>query len=352
MERPLDLGSGLNPGRLWSVATVSEAPSDHYRDPQTLDHLRKIASGIFAKHGIDFATAKRAGGWTNLTWLAGGLALRLAARPGQDKIWREAMLAALLPPAVGFPPILETGVIEEYEWSLSQEIPGKNLGDVWNNLTWNERTNALRQLWEKVLAVHSVDINAATGLAREKPWFNAADTQAAEASLSSLVKHKNLSSPQADILRAALARFWTVLPAAACVLNHGDLTIENALWHAGKVVSLLDFEFAVIAPAELDLNEIVKCAFAPGERHESLPDPERAGLPQMQKVVAELAKPVISHPGGKDLLMGYAILLELWMLEDWLAHPEGEGPLEQWQPYRMLLSLADGQGGYLAQLLA
>jgi len=117
------------------------------------------------------------------------------------------------------------------------------------------------------------------------------------------------------------------------------------------VVSLLDFEFAVIAPAELDLNELIKCAFAPGERHASLPDPGGAGLQHMQKVVAELAKPVIAHPGGKDLLMGYAILLELWMLEDWLAHPEGEGPLEQWQPYRMLLSLADGQGGYLATFL-
>jgi len=352
MERPLDLGSGFDPGRLWSVETVSEAPSDQYRDPQTLDHLRKIAAAIFDQHGIDFAAAKRAGGWTNLTWLAGGLALRLAARPGQDKIRREAKLAALLPPAVGFPPTLETGVTEGYEWSLSQEIPGKNLGEAWNDLTWDERTNALRLLWEKVLAVHSVDVTAAAGLAREKPWFNAADAQAAEASLSSLVQQKILSSPQADILRAALARFWTALPSAACVLNHGDLTIENALWHAGKVVSLLDFEFAVIAPAELDLNELVKCAFAPGERHDSLPDPGGAGLQQMQKVVAELAKPVIAHPDGKDLLMGYAILLELWMLEDWLAHPEGEGPLEQWQPYRMLLSLADGQGGYLAPLLA
>ncbi len=330
---------------------MSEAPSDQYRDPQTLDHLRKIASGIFAKHDIDFATAKRAGGWTNLTWLAGGLVLRLAARPGQDKIRREAELSALLPPSVGFPLILETGVILEYEWSLSQEIPGKNLGEVWNNLTWDERTNVLQQLWEKVLAVHSVDLNAAAGLAREKPWFNAADARAAEASLSSLVRQQILSSPQADLLRAALARFWTALPGAACVLNHGDLTIENTLWHAGEVVSLLDFEFAVIAPAELDLNELVKCAFAPGERHDSLPDPGGAGLQQMQKTVAELAKPVIAHPGGKELLMGYAILLELWMLEDWLAHPEGEGPLEQWQPYRMLHSLANGQGGYLAPFL-
>lgn len=71
----------------------------------------------------------------------------------------------------------------------------------------------------------------------------------------------------------------------------------------------------------------------------------------MQQAISEMARPVLAHPGGPDLLLGYAVLLELWMLEDWLAHPEGEGPLEQWQPYRALLSLADGRGGYIAPVL-
>ena len=166
-----------------------------------------------------------------------------------------------------------------------------------------------------------------------------------------MVQLRILTSCQVDILGKALGRFWKALPAADCVLNHGDLTIENALWHAGQVVSLLDFKFAVIAPAELDLNELVKCAFAPPERYDPLLDPGGAGLHQMRRAVAELALPVIAHPGGKDLLLGYAILLELWMLKDWLAHPEGEGPLEHWQPYRLLVSLADGHNGYLAFIL-
>jgi hypothetical protein len=49
--------------------------------------------------------------------------------------------------------------------------------------------------------------------------------------------------------------------------------------------------------------------------------------------------------------MGYAVLLEPWLLELWLAHPEGEGPLEQWELLRRLRSLADGTGGYLALLM-
>ena len=67
-------------------------------------------------------------------------------------------------------------------------------------------------------------------------------------------------------------------------------------------------------------------------------------------MIKELALPLLTQSGDFDLLMGYAILLELWLLELWLAHPEGEGPLEQWEPLRRLRSLADGKGGYLAPL--
>ena len=44
------------------------------------------------------------------------------------------------------------------------------------------------------------------------------------------------------------------------------------------------------------------------------------------------------------------VVLELWILELWLAHPEGEGSLEQWEPLRRLRSLAAGSESYLAPL--
>lgn len=33
-----------------------------------------------------------------------------------------------------------------------------------------------------------------------------------------------------------------------------------------------------------------------------------------------------------------------------LDHPEGEGPLETWQPRKRIITLADRQGGYLAHV--
>jgi hypothetical protein len=331
---------------------MSETPSIQHNERKTMARLYKIAADIFAHNGIDFARAKRAGGWTNATWLADGRALRLSFKPGSDAIRREARLAALLPLEVGYPTVLETGITEGYEWCFSMEIAGESLGEVWPRRNWNERITALRQLWQKAQAVHSVELSAAGDFVRHQAWFNVIDPEQAAAQAASLAHQGILSAGQADVLDEALFKYWTALNTAKCVLNHGDLTLDNALWNEGQVVALLDFEFAVIAPAELDLNEVVKCAFGPVEAGDPLPDPDGACREQLQQAVFDLAMPVLDHPGGKDLLLGYAILLELWLLVDWLAHPEGEGPIEQWQPYRRLVSLADGKGGYLASILA
>jgi aminoglycoside phosphotransferase (APT) family kinase protein len=329
---------------------MTTVPADQHRDPAILSRLNAAAAAIFASHGVDFATARRCGGWTNATWLAGGLALRLAVHEGRDNIRWEARLAALFPPEVGYPPIVACGVTDGFEWSLALELPGRNLGEVWSELDWDGRIAALRQLWARTRAVHTVPVDAAAPLARQQPWFNVSNAGEAEAGLDRLVKGGVLHPDQAEVLAAILGRFWNARPKAPLVLNHGDLTIENALWHEGRVTALLDFEFAVMAPVELDLNELVKMAFAPGERDETFSDPDGAGRQRLRAAVAEMARPLLDHPGGMDLLTGYASLLELWLLEDWLAHPEGEGPLEGWQPYLMLVSLAGGQGGYLAPL--
>lgn len=132
---------------------MSGIRADQDRDPETLHRLKNIAESIFTRHAVNFITAKRAGGWSNATWLAGGLALRLSVQPGTQTILREAQLASLLPLEVGYPPILETGVIDGYEWSLSQEVPGRNLGVIWSEIDWDQRITALSQLWKKVEVV-------------------------------------------------------------------------------------------------------------------------------------------------------------------------------------------------------
>jgi thiamine kinase-like enzyme len=120
--------------------------------------------------------------------------------------------------------------------------------------------------------------------------------------------------------------------------------LKNILWSGDQVVGLIDFEFAVMAPEILDLSQLVHLAFEPVEHL----DIRRTWL---QKVVIESAAPLLVQPEARDLLFGYTILHATWLMDDWLAHPEGEGPLENWQPLRRLVALADGDGGYLAALV-
>ncbi len=151
-------------------------------------------------------------------------------------------------------------------------------------------------------------------------------------------------------LSAALERHWAALPAAAPVLNHGDLSPVNALWDGTDVVSLLDFEFAVLAPVHLDLNELVKTAFAPPAPGTGTTEGERADRGLLQETVAELAAPFLRTDADAALLIGHSIQLETWGLERELAKPRRKDHRD-WEPYRMLVACARGDGGYYEPLL-
>jgi aminoglycoside phosphotransferase (APT) family kinase protein len=304
------------------------------------DELQAIVAAIFDRHGVEADTVRRAGGWTNAVWLSQGLALRLSTGKGNLSLLREARLARLLPPGVGYPRIVETGTSDGFCWSLVERLPGESLGSAWGGLGAGERVAALQGLWERAQAVHSVPGYKAAGMAARESWFNSTDPERAEAGLARLEGDKILTARESQVLREALARYWRVRPAAPCLLCHGDLTMDNAVWHDGQVIGLLDFEFAVMAPVQLDLNHLVKCAYGPWEGEQAL-----------RRAVKEMARPLLAREQDRDLLVGYAILLELWLLMDWLEHPEGEGPLEQWEPLRRLRSLAEGRRGYLGEVI-
>ena len=151
---------------------------------------------------------------------------------------------------------------------------------------------------------------------------------------------------------SGIQKSWKVLPATPHVLCHGDLTMDNASWHINQVVSLLDFEFTVLAPVQLDLNHLVKCVYSPNRASKSEIYSNPHEVQSLYQAINKIALPFLAQPNERILLMWYAILLELWLLVTWLEHPEGEGPLQEWDPLIKLHSISDGKGGYLAPLLS
>ncbi len=114
----------------------------------------------------------------------------------------------------------------------------------------------------------------------------------------------------------------------------------------------MDFEFAVIAPVQLDLNHLIKCVYSPNGTSKSNYHSNPHEVQSLYQTINQIALPLLTLPNERILLMGYAILLELWLLVTWLEHPEGEGPLQEWNPLLRLRSLADGNGGYLAPMVS
>ncbi|RST12898.1 aminoglycoside phosphotransferase family protein [Streptomyces sp. WAC05374] len=309
-----------------------------------------VAAEVFRHHGADFAAARRAAGWTNATWLGGGLAVRVAGSAGAQDLVRETRLAALLPPEVGYPQVLDSGATRGFEWVVTREIAATSLDDAWNTLDGERRAAAARQLWERARAVHRVDPAAAAAVARPHNPFYARSPDEAGAALLRLHTAGVLTRDERARLSAALDRHWAALPDAPRVLNHGDLSPVNALWDGTDVVALLDFEFAVLAPVQLDLNELVKLAFAPPPAGAGPTARERAARALLQEAVAELARPLLRTDADADLLIGHSIQLETWGLERELAKP-GSKDHEDWEPYRMLVACAHTDGGHYAPLL-
>ncbi|WP_223148568.1 phosphotransferase [Auritidibacter ignavus] len=151
-----------------------------------------------------------------------------------------------------------------------------------------------------------------------------------------------LSSTQQARLRDILEEYFQASPLARQVVNHGDLALMNALW-CGEIIALLDFEFAVLGPVEIDLCRLICEAYVSedGQRVES-----EAGA-----AAVEIALSHMDPAHGRALIHGASVLDQLRDFDIFLAQESAEERIEDWRPSRLLTGLLDIEGGYLAPLL-
>jgi scyllo-inosamine 4-kinase len=327
-----------------------EVAADRSRDPAVIETVPAIAREVLARFEVDPSQARRAEGWTNATWLTDALAVRVALSQGSTTFAREVALVSILPEEVGYPAIVASGVMDGYEWVLTRRVPGENLGTLWPNLSWAERATAATWLWRRAQVVHGVDLTVARRVASTRSPLYARDADEAGQRLARLVEAGILTRAERRALESLLHGFWPVLDDAPVVLNHGDLCTENALWRDGRVTALFDFEFAVVAPVVVDLVELVKIAYAPHEHGDVTPDTAGLDRTLLQDVVAAIATAEVTMPEGPVLMIGHAVLLELWLLESYYQH-DGSSGFRNWAPYRTLMPFAHGESTYLQPVL-
>ena len=312
-----------------------------------MDEHQKIAAEIFRQHDLKFETAERAGGWTNAVWFNGDFVLRLSLSKGNDRIRREVELSKMLPKSVGYPKIIATGVAHGHEWSISERIQSKNLNDVWVDLSWSEKAKAVGQIFNIVQSIQSVNVEKIKHLSLQRAWYSPLNKSESLADCERYIAQGIFTESHGRTLYNTLEKFYLQLNQTTPVLNHGDITMDNLLWHEGNVVALIDFEHSSITAPQLDLHSLINLALVPDDKILSAED----GLETQQyiKNVIRLLMPMLTAEHHKDLLLGYAILFRQRFLEFWLNNPQGE--LTHVDAYQKLVSLGDGSGGYLFKLL-
>ena len=314
---------------------------DQHRDPTEAAVVWSLAAQVVAQHGGDLRGMRRALGISNATWVGGGLAVRIANTSVVDGMASEVALVRALPPEVGHPKILGAGTIEGHDWIVTEEVRGQNLHEAWPTLTPEERRRAIRQLWARVRVVHDATPSLRL-LVGSHAGFIPATANDATAAADRVSAALGLPDVQRSRFHEIIGDYYRAAPVVEQVVNHGDLALMNALWD-GEVVALLDFEFAVLGPVEIDLCRLVCEALVSEDGHSTDPDAVAVAF----AIAARDGDPV--H--GRALLLGAAVLDQLRDLEIWLGGDRSEDRFAHWRPDRLLAGLLETDGGYLAPAL-
>ncbi|MEQ4206290.1 aminoglycoside phosphotransferase family protein [Actinopolymorpha sp. B9G3] len=310
------------------------------------DPAEALAYRLLEKHGSDPAQASRPEhGWANEVWL-GETAVARIKRAVHGAFAREVSLAAMLPPDVGYPNVLDLGVADGMEWMVTKRLPGENLKVAWPTLDASVRVKAATDLWARLEAVHRTDVAAARTLGCTSTPFYALDEGDARQLLDWLLQNEAIEPTLHDQLSDMLDRLFRAIPEVPTVLSHTDAGPHNTVWDGTNAIPI-DFETASVAPADLDLECILRIMAEQGE-----PNPASALLEQ--------AAGLLALPGAASRLWGYAVLRDLWGLRGWLLHARSGGDLQEWgaephdlrtwEPWRYLHGHAS-RTSWLADLL-
>jgi hypothetical protein len=297
---------------------------------------------------------ERASSVTNEVWLTADHVIRVNRQPN-NRLQREGELAPFLPPDVRYPRIVAQGGQPGKDWLILERVPGRPLARCWPEMGETERHDAIKQLARMLRAVHKTAEPAGLLPPPASPHLLGLGVgRAVEPLLSALHQARSLDNLDASVIQGAILmveeRADVVEPFEARSLIHGDLTLENVLWHEGEVVALLDFEWSRPVPPDVDLDILLRfCALpflhvAADYEHLALPEDYRPVPWWLRDEYPEL----FSFPSQLDRMRIYSLAHDTREL---LAHPPRvrSSELSPHHPFIRMRNLVDGRS-YLDQL--
>lgn len=252
-------------------------------------------------------------GESNHVWFVGDVVLRMSARPGRSNLLTEVRVVGALPASVGYPPVVACGIEDGHEWMATKRLPGQNLGESWKRLDGGQRCLALTDLCRRVRAIGGANLDDLPPMA-PTPIYALRQSQANN-DLNTYADVFDAST--ARRLRAIVDEGFDAMHLVTTGLVHSDTGPHNAVWD-GRSAIPVDFEFATVGPADLDLDGLARSAI----------DWDASLL----RVVAVCLGDLLHAPGAEERLRAYAVLRDLWGLSKWIVNAPERRNIATWQP--------------------
>jgi aminoglycoside phosphotransferase (APT) family kinase protein len=222
--------------------------------------------------GLDeSAGLERVSSALNEVWFTGPYVVRVNPTPGTHRLGYEAELAAHLPAEVKYPEIVAYGKSPTAEWLVLERVPGIVLSRAWPTMTEAERRDAVWQLAEALRSLHATGQPVNQYGPIRAPFLDRDTLECphqlpASRVLTLLGRAARLRFVDAGLVSAAAELVESTASAfdgddKAPGLVHGDAHFENVLWESNSITAILDFEWSRPAPADIDLDMILRfCA--------------------------------------------------------------------------------------------
>jgi Ser/Thr protein kinase RdoA (MazF antagonist) len=234
--------------------------------------MEYIVKAICQKEGIPCQTIQPlSGGQVNAVFLVDGKhILRLGAREDAgQRLERETALLRSLAGQIPVAKVQAFGQEQGFFYQVQQFMPGKKLYSVWKNLTAGEQETIAAELAASLKILHSATFSD-FGEGRQDSKRYATWTDYLSDKFQDTVEE--ISDLQIRMvpgfIETAVNYFnehKNALQEGVPTRVHSDINLSNILVDKGKISAILDFEFAMQAPADYELQTIEAFCLYPND---------------------------------------------------------------------------------------
>lgn len=272
------------------------------------------------------------------------------------RLKREAQLYPHLPDEPWSPRLVARGGQVGSDFLIVERKRGQPLAHAWPFMSQAGRKHAVAQLGAAMSAIHATPTPESLDRLPTNPQLLDRRTETAvRPVLNALERLSDDLHLDSGVIRAAsdyVMDNWKALQGLPeDHLIHGDLTFENILWDGTDMSAIVDFEWSRGAPADLDLDVLLRCCHFPAE-HVAPEFRERSRADDYADVpvwLAEAYPGLFAHPQLIERIMMYAISFEVAEMLQIAGqdHLSDHGPTN---PYTRLISLVS-TGGHVTSML-